>query len=91
MISLGYDEALGVTLTNRQTIVQFIETTDPIRFLTDVTSIEAQTEQDDEILKHPSTSDEIKHCLKDLKVRCPRKNGGYDAKAGIRSLCCFEI
>ena len=69
-------------MTNRRTIVQFIETTDPIRFLTDVTSIEAQNAQDEEILKHPSTSDEIKHCLKDLKVGWPCKTVDMMQKLG---------
>ena len=58
-----------MTLTNRQTVSEFIECSDPIRMLTDATSIEFDKEADAEYESHPSTTEEIRLCLKDLKVR----------------------
>ncbi|KAL7692206.1 putative calcineurin-like phosphoesterase domain, ApaH type [Plasmopara halstedii] len=63
----GYDEALGVTLTNECSVSQFIDAHDPIRLLTDTTSIKFMPE-DDVFRDHKDTSDEIVTCLNDLKV-----------------------
>ncbi|ETP50697.1 ribosomal RNA large subunit methyltransferase J [Phytophthora nicotianae P10297] len=63
----GYDEALGMTLTNECSVSQFIDAHDPIRLLTDTTSIKFMPE-DDVYRDHKDTSDEIVTCLTDLKV-----------------------
>lgn len=66
----GYDEALGMTLTNECSASQFVDSSDPIRLLTDTTAINFR-EEDDVYKDHPDTTEEIVECLKDLKV-CPR-------------------
>ncbi|KAH7474360.1 AdoMet-dependent rRNA methyltransferase spb1 [Phytophthora ramorum] len=63
----GYDEALGVMLTNECSVSQFIDEHDPIRLLTDTTSIKFMPE-DDVFRDHKDTTDEIVTCLNDLKV-----------------------
>ncbi|CAI5736107.1 unnamed protein product [Hyaloperonospora brassicae] len=63
----GYDETLGVTLTNECSVSQFIDDHDPIRLLTDTTSIKFLPE-DDVYREHKDTSNEIVTCLSDLKV-----------------------
>lgn len=63
----GYDETLGMTLTNECSVSQFIDDHDPIRLLTDTTSIKFLPE-DDVYRDHKDTSDEIVTCLNDLKV-----------------------
>ncbi|RLN59800.1 hypothetical protein BBJ29_003926 [Phytophthora kernoviae] len=63
----GYDEALGMSLTNECSVSQFIDEHDPIRLLTDTTRIVFRPE-DDVYREHPDTSDEIATCLSDLKV-----------------------
>ncbi|EGZ15593.1 hypothetical protein PHYSODRAFT_561340 [Phytophthora sojae] len=63
----GYDEALGMTLTNECSVTQFIDAHDPIRLLTDTTKIKFLPE-DDVYRDHKDTSDEIVTCLSDLKV-----------------------
>eukprot|EP00644_Phytophthora_capsici_P011472 jgi/Phyca11/550505/estExt2_Genewise1Plus.C_PHYCAscaffold_370249 len=63
----GYDEALGMTLTNECSVSQFIDDHDPIRLLTDTTSIKFLPE-DDVYRDHKHTTDEIVTCLSDLKV-----------------------
>ncbi|RLN02450.1 hypothetical protein BBJ28_00006242 [Nothophytophthora sp. Chile5] len=63
----GYDESLGMTLTNECSVAQFIDATDPIRLLTDTTSIRFRAE-DDVFKDHPDTTEEIVRCLTDLKV-----------------------
>ncbi|GMF09793.1 unnamed protein product [Phytophthora lilii] len=63
----GYDEALGMMLTNECSVSQFIDAHDPIRLLTDTTSIKFLPE-DDVYRDHKDTSDEIVTCLSDLKV-----------------------
>ncbi|OWZ24531.1 Ribosomal RNA large subunit methyltransferase J [Phytophthora megakarya] len=63
----GYDEALGMTLTNECSVSQFIDTHDPIRLLTDTTRIKFFPE-DDVYRDHKDTSDEVVTCLNDLKV-----------------------
>jgi hypothetical protein len=65
---LGYDEALGQTLTNECSVSQFVDAADPIRLLTDATAILFR-EEDDVYKAHPDTTDEILTCLHDLKVR----------------------
>ena len=66
-LSVGYDDTLGVTLTNECSVSQFIDDHDPIRLLTDTTSIKFLPE-DDVYREHQDTSDEIVTCLSDLKV-----------------------
>jgi hypothetical protein len=56
-----------MTLTNSKSVGEFLETTDPIRLLTDATEIKF-TSQDDVFISHQATSGEIKTCLSDLKV-----------------------
>ncbi|KAG7401457.1 AdoMet-dependent rRNA methyltransferase spb1 [Phytophthora boehmeriae] len=63
----GYDESLGMTLTNECSVSQFIDEHDPIRLLTDTTCIRFRPE-DDVYREHLDTSDEIVTCLSDLKV-----------------------
>ncbi|EEY58054.1 rRNA methyltransferase, putative [Phytophthora infestans T30-4] len=63
----GYDEALGVTLTNECSVTQFIDAHDPIRLLTDTTRVKFLPE-DDVYRDHKDTSIEIVTCLSDLKV-----------------------
>lgn len=65
---VGYDEALGMTLTNETSVSQFIDAADPIRLLTDATAIHFRPE-DDVYREHPATSDDVTTSLKDLKVR----------------------
>ncbi|RLN98100.1 hypothetical protein BBJ28_00005919 [Nothophytophthora sp. Chile5] len=48
-------------------VAQFIDATDPIRLLTDTTSIRFRAE-DDVFKDHPDTTEEIVRCLTDLKV-----------------------
>ncbi|KAF0701291.1 Aste57867_8220 [Aphanomyces stellatus] len=63
----GYDEALGQTLTRQLTVGDFIASMDPIRMLTDATSIAFGA--DDAMFKdHAVTTAEVKACLADLKV-----------------------
>lgn len=64
----GYDEALGMTLTNETSVSQFIDASDPIRLLTDATAIHFRPE-DDVYREHPATSEDIMSSLSDLKVR----------------------
>ena len=66
-LCIGYDETLGVTLTNECSVSQFIDDHDPIRLLTDTTSIKFLPE-DDVYREHKDTSNEIVTCLSDLKV-----------------------
>ena len=56
-----------MTLTNECSVTQFIDDHDPIRLLTDTTSIKFLPE-DDVYREHKDTSDEIVTCLSDLKV-----------------------
>ncbi|GLD93750.1 hypothetical protein PINS_up002355 [Pythium insidiosum] len=63
----GYDEALGMTLTNECSVSQFVDASDPIRLLTDATAILFRAE-DDVYREHPETTSEIVTCLQDLKV-----------------------
>ncbi|GMF21013.1 unnamed protein product [Phytophthora fragariaefolia] len=63
----GYDEALGMTLTNECSVSQFIDAHDPIRLLTDTTKIKFFPE-DDVYRDHKHTTDEVVTCLSDLKV-----------------------
>ncbi|KAE8911681.1 pre-rRNA processing protein [Phytophthora fragariae] len=63
----GYDEELGMTLTNECSVTQFIDAHDPIRLLTDTTKVNFLPE-DDVYRDHKDTSDEIVTCLSDLKV-----------------------
>lgn len=69
MFLLGYDEALGMTLTNETSVSQFIDAADPIRLLTDATAIHFRPE-DDVYREHPATGEDVTTSLKDLKVRC---------------------
>ncbi|CAK4074171.1 unnamed protein product [Aphanomyces euteiches] len=63
----GYDDSLGLTLTRILTVGDFISTMDPIRMLTDATSIKFGPD-DDMFKDHAATTAEIKSCLEDLKV-----------------------
>lgn len=90
MCFVGYDESLGVTLTNRRTVTDFIESVDPIRFLTDVTSIEVLTESDKLAISHPKTTDELKLCMKDIKVSFYTFRVEMMQHHIMRSLCCSE-
>nr|CCA23812.1 rRNA methyltransferase putative [Albugo laibachii Nc14] len=63
----GYNETLGITLTNEKTVKDFIDASDPIQFLTDSTAIRFG-EGDTLYREHTSTTPEIITCLHDLRV-----------------------
>ncbi len=63
----GYDESLGMLLTTSRSVTEFVESKDPIRMLTDVNSIEF-SDKCSPYAEHPHTTDEIKLCLKDLRL-----------------------
>lgn len=63
----GYDENLGPLLTKMEPVSVFIRGKDPVRMLTDVNTFQF-TDQCAQFLEHPSTTEEIKICLKDLRV-----------------------
>ena len=66
----GYDESLGMLLTSKVSVLDFIHSKDTvaaIRVLTDANIIEFP-EECDEIASHPATTDEIRLCFSDLRV-----------------------
>jgi AdoMet-dependent rRNA methyltransferase SPB1 len=66
----GYDESLGMLLTSKVSVLDFIQSKDTvsaIRVLTDANIIEFP-EECDEIAQHPATTDEIRLCFSDLRV-----------------------
>ena len=66
----GYDESLGMLLTSKVSVLEFIQSKDTvaaIRVLTDANIIEFP-EECDEISQHPATTDEIRLCFSDLRV-----------------------
>ena len=66
----GYDESLGMLLTSKVSVMDFIHSKDTvaaIRVLTDANIIEFP-EECDEIASHPATTDEIRLCFSDLRV-----------------------
>jgi AdoMet-dependent rRNA methyltransferase SPB1 len=65
----GYDTTLGVLLTRRLSILEFLRAKDPIRTLTDASAFdfdEASKELGVDTL--PITSEEVKTCCDDLKL-----------------------
>ncbi|KAL0592578.1 hypothetical protein ABG067_000142 [Albugo candida] len=65
--TIGYNETLGITLTNEKSVQEFINDSDPIQFLTDSTSIRFN-DGDTLYREHTSTTPEIVTCLQDLRV-----------------------
>ena len=63
----GYDESLGMTLTLKKTVSEFINSPDPVRVLTDANQI-VFTEECSQYLSHPKTTSDITEYFKDLKV-----------------------
>ena len=66
----GYDESLGMLLTSKVSVLDFINSKDTvaaIRVLTDANIIEFP-EECDEIAQHPATTEEIRTCFSDLRV-----------------------
>ncbi|CCI49772.1 unnamed protein product [Albugo candida] len=63
----GYNETLGITLTNEKSVQEFINDSDPIQFLTDSTSIRFN-DGDTLYREHTSTTPEVVTCLQDLRV-----------------------
>jgi AdoMet-dependent rRNA methyltransferase SPB1 len=63
----GYDEDAGILLTTSKPVSSFIQSKDPIRMLTDVNTF-VFTEGCEPFKTHPSTTEEIKTCLSDLRV-----------------------
>lgn len=63
----GYDESLGVLLRSTASVTEFIESTDPVRMLTDKNVFEFSPECD-MYKSHELTSTEICECFKDLRV-----------------------
>jgi AdoMet-dependent rRNA methyltransferase SPB1 len=63
----GYDETLGVLLSSKVTVTDFVYSKDPIRLLTDHNEIVFSAGCEDFAL-HPATSEEMRQCLSDLRV-----------------------
>lgn len=64
----GYDESLGITLRATTSVTDFIQSKEPVRLLTDVNEIKFSTENCQQYLTHPKTSEEVKLALSDLRV-----------------------
>jgi AdoMet-dependent rRNA methyltransferase SPB1 len=65
----GYElESLGLLLTKRVSVTDFIRSVDPIRLLTDSHIIAGMTEECSQFLASDITTTEIKACLEDLRV-----------------------
>ena len=58
-----------MTLTNSVSVSEFVGCEDPIRLLTDTTSIVLDLPTDDLFDQHAMTTLEIRECIRDLKVR----------------------
>lgn len=58
-------------MTRNKTVTDFLNVADPIEALGQASAIVWQHDNADEakFLNHPATTNEIQHCLKDLKVR----------------------
>ena len=66
----GYDESLGMLLSTKVSVLDFIKSKDTvsaIRILTDANVLEFP-EVCDEIAQHPATTEEIRLCFSDLRV-----------------------
>ncbi|CAG8608225.1 19166_t:CDS:10 [Cetraspora pellucida] len=63
----GYEDG-NYTLYKEISILDFINSDDPIQILGDVNKLKFDTEKAKELLNHESTTEEIKICCDDLKV-----------------------
>lgn len=63
----GYDDNLGPLLIKTESVSAFIRGKEPVRMLTDYNSF-VFTESCKQFLEHPSTTEEVKICLQDLRV-----------------------
>ena len=63
----GYDDAVGVLLSSKATVTDYVYSKDPIRLLTDHNELffSAACEQ---FGHHPATTDEVRLCFTDLRV-----------------------
>jgi AdoMet-dependent rRNA methyltransferase SPB1 len=65
----GYDTTLGVLLTRRLSILEFLRAKDPIRTLTDASAFEFdENSKQMGVDMLPITSEEVKTCCEDLKL-----------------------
>ena len=66
---VGYDESLGPLLSSTKTATDLVESSDPVRLLTDTHVIVfSGADSCQTLLRHPKTTEELKECFKDLKV-----------------------
>ena len=63
----GYDESLGVLLSSKSSVSEFVESKDPVRMLTDKNVFEF-TPDCERYFQHKATITEIKECFKDIRV-----------------------
>lgn len=64
----GYDDNANLLLTRSQTVSAFIESSDPVRLLTDISSLKFSATCEELYGGLDVTTEEIKICLDDLKV-----------------------
>jgi AdoMet-dependent rRNA methyltransferase SPB1 len=63
----GYDESLGILLTNSASVSEFVSSKEPIQMLTNINKL-IFTDQCNAFKDNAYTSDEILNCFKDLRV-----------------------
>ena len=63
----GYDESLGILLTSKVTVTDFVYSKDAVRLLTDHNEI-VFSPACEQFSYHPATTDEIRLCMQDLRV-----------------------
>ncbi|GBB89379.1 hypothetical protein RclHR1_16040001 [Rhizophagus clarus] len=63
----GYDDG-DYTLFKVASVINFIQSNDPIRFLSEVNKLNFDTDEAKKLLSHESITEEIKICCGDLKV-----------------------
>jgi AdoMet-dependent rRNA methyltransferase SPB1 len=63
----GYDESLGMTLRSSKSVSEFIESSDPVRMLTDVNEL-IFTDSCERYKTHAQMTPELMECFKDLRV-----------------------
>lgn len=63
----GYDESLGILLSQSVTVTDFLNSTDPVQILTDASEL-VFTEVCQKYARHDSTTPELLLCFQDLRV-----------------------
>ncbi|CAG8531629.1 7857_t:CDS:10 [Acaulospora colombiana] len=63
----GYEEG-DYTLYKESSVLEFIKSDDPIKILGSVNKLKFDTDEATKLLKHESTTEEVKACCEDLKV-----------------------